>query len=254
VTFSVSAAAYDRFMGRFSGPLSPVFAGWAGIGPGMLVLDVGCGPGALTAELVRIVGADRVAAVDPSETFVAACAERVPDADIRRSAAESLPFADGAFDAALAQLVLPFVQDAGAVALQMRRVVRPGGVVATCSWARDGMELLDVVWGAARDRLGIEGGESGMPYRTEEELRGLLAGAGLRDVETRLLEGRGAYDSFDDLWASLQGGAGPAGSFVAGLDDERRAALREGVRVRLGHPGGEFSLTGRAWGARGRVP
>src|SRR5499427_6824337 len=100
------ADAYDRFMGRFSRPLAEPFADFAGLPLDGRVLDVGCGPGALTAELARRVGPGRVIAVDPSEEFVAALRGRHPGVDAIRAPAEDLPFEEGCFDATLAQLVV----------------------------------------------------------------------------------------------------------------------------------------------------
>src|SRR6516162_8357527 len=98
-----------RFMGQYSEPLASQFADLAGVRPGQRLLDVGCGPGALTAELVRRAGADAVSAVEPSASFAAAARERLPGVDVRRAPAERLPFPDGTFDAALAQLVVHFM-------------------------------------------------------------------------------------------------------------------------------------------------
>ena len=111
VSFFTAADAYDRFMGRYSRLLSPRLADFAGLGAGQRVLDVGCGPGALTAELVARVGAASVSAVDPSEPFVTAARERFPGVDVRVASAEELPFPDGAFDRTLAQLVVHFMAD-----------------------------------------------------------------------------------------------------------------------------------------------
>jgi ubiquinone/menaquinone biosynthesis C-methylase UbiE len=134
MSFVVAADAYDRFMGRYSVPLAPRFADFAAVAPGQHVLDVGCGPGALTAELVKRVGPDAVSAVDPSEPFVAAARERHPGVTVERAAAEQLPFGVGAFDAALAQLVVHFMTDPVAGLREMARVTREGGVVAACVW------------------------------------------------------------------------------------------------------------------------
>jgi ubiquinone/menaquinone biosynthesis C-methylase UbiE len=109
VSFDVSAGAYARFMGRYSEPLAPLFADLAGVRRGQQALDVGCGPGALTAELVRRLGGHAVWAVDPSVPFTAAVRERCPGVDVRRAAAEQLPFGDGAFDVTLAQMVVHFM-------------------------------------------------------------------------------------------------------------------------------------------------
>src|SRR4051794_25572047 len=134
MTFLVAADSYDRFMGRYSRLLSPQLCDLAGVVAGQRVLDVGCGPGALTTELVARVGPAAVSAVDPSEPFVAAARERHPDVDVQLAAAEQLPFPDASFDASLAQLVVQFMADPAAGIAEMRRVTREGGVVAACVW------------------------------------------------------------------------------------------------------------------------
>ena len=111
MTFAVAADSYDRFMGRYSVLLAPQLAALAGVAAGQRVLDVGCGPGALTTELVRLLGPEAVTAVDPSEPFVAAARERNPGVTVEQAPAEQLPFADDSFDAALAQLVVHFMTD-----------------------------------------------------------------------------------------------------------------------------------------------
>src|SRR4051794_16788871 len=130
MSFDVAASAYDRFMGRFSGPLSVEFLEWAGAGDNAgPVLDVGCGPGALTTRLVDAYGAGRVSAVDPSPSFLEALRARLPGVDAREAAAERLPYDDDLFGAAFAQLVVHFMTDPVAGLAEMRRVVRPGGTV-----------------------------------------------------------------------------------------------------------------------------
>src|SRR3989440_9702842 len=139
-------------MGRYSEPLAAQFADLAGVGGGQRLLDVGCGPGALTAELVNRVGADAVSAVEPSGSFAAAARERLPGMDIRQAAAERLPFSDAAFDAALAQLVVHFMADPVAGLREMGRVTRPGGVVAACVWDHaGGRGPLSAFWQAVRE-------------------------------------------------------------------------------------------------------
>src|SRR4249920_4109563 len=111
VSFTVDPGAYDRFMGRYSLLLAPQLADLGAVSAGQRVLDVGCGPGALTAELVERLGAAAVSAVDPSERFVSAVEARHPGVDVRRAAAEQLPFEDAEFDATLAQLVVHLMED-----------------------------------------------------------------------------------------------------------------------------------------------
>ena len=238
----VSDAAYDKFMGRFSTRLAPVFADFAGVATGQRVLDVGAGTGALTAELVRR-GAE-AAAAEPSSAFVEALHQRFPSVDAREAGAESMPWPDESFDAALAQLVVSFMSDAPAGIAEMRRLVRRGGVIAACMWDRDGMEMLAAI-DRARAALG-SGGLSDRAYRTREEIAGLF-GAG---AEVELLEVEGDYADFEDFWDALNGGAGPAGAWAASLNDEQRPVARAELLRQLGEPDGPFTLVGRAWAVR----
>src|SRR5207237_3891529 len=182
--FEVQAEAYDRFMGVYSAQLAPQLADLAGVHAGQKVLDVGCGPGALTAELVTRLGPAAVAAVDPSESFVAAARERYPGVDVRQSTAEHLPFPDGSFDAALAQLVVHFMTDAVAGLREMARVTRQQGVVAASVWDFAGKRSpISLFWDAARDLDAEAGGESELPGERAGSLTELFGAAGLHDVE-----------------------------------------------------------------------
>src|SRR2546423_9275072 len=152
-------------MGRYSVPLASRFAEFAGVAAGQRGLDVGCGPGALTAELIRRLGADAVWAVDPSEPFVEAVRLRHVGVKVERAAAEHLPFEDQRFDAALAQLVVHFMTDPVAGVREMARVTRRGGVVAACVWDHaGGGGAPSVVLGAAR-RLDPGRAEAAGPAR-----------------------------------------------------------------------------------------
>jgi len=234
-------------MGRFSRLLAPQFADFAGVQG--RVLDVGCGPGALTAELVRRVGAECVVAVDPSEPFVAAARERNPGIDARQAPAEELPFADGAFDAALAQLVVHFMTDPVAGLREMGRVTEPDGAVAACVWDHDGgRSPLSPFWNAVDELDPGANRETGMAGTREGHLAELFRQAGLAEVDEDALEVGVEFQDFEDWWAPFELGVGPAGAYVATLDDERREELREHCRTQLGAP--PFTVAGRAWAAR----
>ena len=253
MSFTVPAEAYDRYMGRYARLLAPLLANFAGIGPGRQVLDVGCGPGALTGELARRVGADRVAAAEPAPAFAAACRALVPGVDVREAPAEALPWADASFDAVLSQLVISFLADADAGVGEMRRVLEPGGVLAACTWDyADQMQMLRTFWDAAR-ALDAEAADEArvLAYGNPGDLRRLWGRADLRDVETSPLHVAVAYTGFDDYWDGFETGTGPAGAYCVSLDADRRAALREECRRRLGNPTGAFTLTARAWAVRG---
>jgi SAM-dependent methyltransferase len=254
-TFQVSGESYDRFMGRYSAPLAVAFCDALGIADGRDVLDVGCGPGALTAELVRRLGPAHVTAIDPSESFVEACRARHPRVDVRLGRAEELPYVEGRFDAALAQLVFHFVSDPEEAAAQMRRVVRPGGLVAASVWDfGDGMTMLRVFWDAAKAVNPSAPAEAETRrFGREGEIAELFRAAGLAEVTDGALDVSAGYDGFDGFWEAFLTATGPAGAFVASLDDERRGRLRDEMRERLGSPDGTFTLTARAWYATGRA-
>jgi SAM-dependent methyltransferase len=250
--FIVSADAYDRFMGRYSVPLSPALAEFAAVRSGQSVLDVGCGPGALTTELVMRLGADSVWAVDPSEPFLSAALARHPGIIVQRASAEQLPFPDQTFDAALARLVVHFMSDPVVGLSEMARVTRPGGAVAACVWDHAGGEgPLSSFWKAARELDPGVQDESHMAGAGAGDLAQLFLAAGLREIEEIAISVSVEHPSFEDWWEPFTLGVGPAGSYTAGLDVRRQAELRDRCREML--PAAPFILLAKAWAARGLV-
>ncbi|MGH3053639.1 MAG: class I SAM-dependent methyltransferase [Gaiellaceae bacterium] len=237
--FRVDGDAYDDFMGRYSTRLARLFADFAGVEPGSRALDVGAGTGALTAELVSR-GAS-VAATDPSPEFAAVLRERFPELEVYEAPAEALPFESGEFDVALAQLVVAFVTDGPAAVAEMARVARR---VAACMW---GVEEVDMF--AAIDRvaeaIGASRATEPRRYRTPQELHDLFAPHG--EVETAVLDVSAGYRDFDEFWQAMGRGVGPAGQWVASLDDDARERAREGLFRELGSPDGPFELNARAF-------
>jgi SAM-dependent methyltransferase len=249
MSFDVAADAYDRYMGRYSVLLSPQLADFAGVRSGQRVLDVGCGPGALTAELVARVGASAVAAVDPSESFVTAARERNPGIEVVQASAEKLPFPTLTFDAALAQLVVHFMPDPNRGLVEMARVTRRNGVVAACVWDHGGQGPLSLFWRAARGLDPEVDDESALPGVREGHLAELFAAAGLHEIEATALWVSLEHATFDAWWEPFTKGVGPAGSFLASLSSDRQVELRESCRTMI--PGTPFVVTARAWAARG---
>ena len=246
-------ADYDRFMGRYSVPLAPLFADFAGIESGQTVLDVGCGPGALTGELVKRLGSNAVSAVDPSESFVAAARERNPGVPVQLAVAEELPYPDGTFDTALAQLVVHFMSSPVAGLGEMARVTRPGGVVAACVWDHaGGRGPMGVFWQAARQLDPDAEDQSQAAGARQGHLVELLGAARLTEVVGSVLAVSVKHPSFDDWWEPFALGIGPAGSYTASLGTERQTKLRELCRENL--PEAPFVLTSQVWAARGLVP
>jgi SAM-dependent methyltransferase len=244
--------AYDAFVGRYGPQLAAELTAFAGVRPGQRALDVGCGTGALTAALAELLGPEHVSAVDPSEPFVEACRKRAPGVEVVVAAAEALPFSDRTFDVTLSQLVVNFMRDAEAGVLEMARVTRPAGVVASCVWDYAGeMTLLRSFWDAARDvdPSGAAAADESavMRWCREGELAELWSGAGLEDVRSGSFTVSASYTSFEDLWWPLPAGAGPAGAFCRSLDVDTQAALHDALRVRLVVGDEPFDLTARAW-------
>ena len=252
MSFAVAADSYDRFMGRYSVPLAPRFADLADVVTGQRVLDVGCGPGALTTELVGRLGADGVVAVDPSEPFVAAARARHPGVQIELASAEQLPFADNEFDAALAQLVVHFMVDPVAGLREMGRVTREDGVVAASVWDHaGGRGPLSPYWAAVRELDPDVEDESLLSGAREGHLTELFEAARIREIQETYLEVSVEHPTFEDWWEPFTLGVGPAGGYVARLEPERRTELRERCRQKFSTE--PFVLTSRAWAARGRV-
>ncbi len=250
VNFEAGTAAYDRFMGRYSIPLASPFADFAGVVRGLRVLDVGCGPGALTSELVRRVGEAATSAVDPSESFLIAIKERYSLSDVQKSTAERLPFRDHTFDAALAQLVVHFMDEPVVGLREMARVTVDDGIVAACVWDHgSGGGPLTIFWEAAHELDVSVQDESRLAGVRQGHLGQLFREAGLKGVEEILLAISVAHPSFDDWWEPYTFGVGPAGKYVQGLDSARQARLRELCRQMLPTP--PFVVTAEAWAARG---
>ncbi|MEA2656729.1 MAG: hypothetical protein QOI23_2094 [Chloroflexota bacterium] len=251
--FLSPAEHYDRFMGRYTPSLAAALADAARVVDGQRVLDVGCGPGGLTAELTARTGAERVSAIDPAPQFVAACIARNPGVDAREGVAEELPWENDAFDAALSCLVIGFMRDADRGVREMARVTRRKGTVAICMWdiAGGGMTMLRIFWSVMRGLHPAVSGEQRRPGTWEGDIADRLKRAGLTDVTGGTLGATADYAGFDDFWDPLTLAVGPAGQALASLQPEERAAVREGCRALV--PEGRFSLDARAWYASGTV-
>jgi SAM-dependent methyltransferase len=250
--FDVAAEAYDRFMGRYSRELSGRFLEHSGLAPGDRALDVGCGPGALTGPLVDLLGADHVTAIDPSEPFVVAVHRRFPGVDVQQGPAEALPFGDGVFDAALAQLVVHFMRDPVAGLREMARVTKPGGAVLASVWDHGGGRgPLSWFWKGVRDLDPHSKDESDLPGVREGELPSLATRAGLADVDAFELTVTVRHQTFEDWWEPYALGVGPAGDYVTKLDDDARETLAAHLRDVLPDP--PLDVPATAWCVRGVV-
>ena len=227
-------AAYERMMGRWSRMVGETFIDWLGLPKGLRHLDVGCGNGAFTEVLIARAAPAGVTAVDPSDEQLAYARQRpgAASADFRIGDALSLPFADGAFDAA------------------------PGGWAATYMWDIPGGGVpLHPVYEAVQS-LGVE---TPLPRNPEvsrrEVLHELWGNAGFESIETRVIRLPTVYANFDDFWDSNTVPVGPQGKAIAALSEDQRNRVRAWLRRRLPPgPDGRIVYESFANAVKGRVP
>ena len=253
------AEAYERQRGRSSKILAPLFVDFVGVRGE--VLDVGCGTGALTFAMAKSEWVSKIVAMDLSEAFLAYARSKTDDPRISFESgdAQNLRFSDASFDQCLALLVLRFIPDAPKAAREMRRVTRPGGVIATAMWDNTGgNELNDSLSDAALSLDSNAPQDKDTPgcYGTAEELISLWTAAGLRNIEVKNIVFPCGFDSFDDFWQPLTEGQGPAGAYLRRISEDHREALRKRVRQNLfgSRTDGPFTLNAKAWAVRGTVP
>lgn len=253
---------YDRYMGRWSRRIAPLFLEWVQAPPGQNWLEVGCGTGALTAAILdRCHPADLVG-IDPSDGFLAQARANVPDprASFQRADAQALPLADASRDIAVSGLVLNFVPDRPKALAEMRRVTRRGGRIAFYVWdyPGGGIAFMRAFWTAAvaLDPAAADLTEARrFGFCTRQDLVQLAASCGLADVESTALETDTVFADFDDYWQPFTLGAGPAPGYCASLDSDARERLKEHLRASLTFgPDGSLHLTARAWGVKATAP
>ena len=249
MSFDVSAEAYGRFMGRYAEPLARELVTLVDARPGQRALDVGAGSGALTQALVHVLRAESVSAIDPSESLVSWVRDQLPGVDVRVGTAEALPYADAAYDLTLAQLVVQFMSDPDRGLREMARVTAPGGVVAASVWdhGSGGRGPLHVFWEAARQQDPGVHDESDLAGVREGDLAARFVAAGMTGATSTSLSIVVRHETFDDWWNPYLLGVGPAGAYVASLDDTQRLDLRERCRALL--PRAPFTVTPMAWTA-----
>jgi SAM-dependent methyltransferase len=256
--FFAESDAYERFMGRWSRRLAPLFVKFVSIEPGEAVLDVGSGTGSLAAAVADTVPSATVTGVDPSSAYVRHAQSQAGDrVRFVLGDAQALDLPDASFDKTLSMLVFSFIPDPTKALREMIRVTRPGGTVGAAVWDYgDGMEMLRVFWdeAVAADASIAARDERHLPLCRRGELAELCRANGLQHVLEEPMTIDLPFTSFADFWTPFLGGQGPAGAYAASLPEAARAALESRVRARLQTPRGAFTLRARAWAAKGVVP
>ena len=263
-SFNVHAASgYEQLMGRWSQKLAPLFIDFAGLEDGEKILDVGCGTGSLTFALPKAADLGEIAGIDFSPVFVEEATRRNKDPriTIRQGDACALPYDEGAFDRAMALLVLHFVPEAGKAVAEMRRVVRKGGVVAAAVWdhygGMPGMRMMvDTVAALSEGGRQLRDRYCFQPMMQPGEMKRTFVEQGLSDVADTQLLIRMDYQNFDDYWAPIAAGDGPLGKYMATLDEAERSRVDAAVRgaYEAGRSDGPRSFANVAWACRAVVP
>ena len=260
VAVFADARAYERFMGRWSSLLAPLFAGFSGVRDGDAILDVGSGTGSLVLAIMSMVKPGRIVGVDSAASYVKSARGRTGDGCVSFEVADAqdLRFVHAEFDRTLSLLVLNFIPDARKALREMIRVTKPGGTVAAAVWDYSkGMEMLRVFWdeAVALDPTSDVRDERHMPFCRRGELATLWRELGLREVQEKGLTIALKFSSFDDFWMPFLAGQGPAGAYVAALGPSLRSQLAQRLRQRLLHGGadGPVTLKARAWAVKGIV-
>jgi SAM-dependent methyltransferase len=254
-----AGSVYEEFMGRWSRRLAPRFVSWLRIPAGAHWLDVGCGTGALANAVLSDAGPASVVGCDPAEALLeyARSRSRDPRVAFIATGVGALPRRQEGYGSIASLFALNFFPEPGAAIQEMRSLAAPGGVISACVWDyQDGMEFLRRFWDAASalDPAARELHEGRrFPLCRPDALENLFRGGGLEDVRCEAIEITTEFAGFDDLWQPFLGGTGPAPSYVATLDEDRRAALARTLEQSLPkRPGGAIELTARAWAVRGR--
>jgi ubiquinone/menaquinone biosynthesis C-methylase UbiE len=249
-------AAYERMMGIWSRIVGETFLAWLAPKPGLSWVDVGCGNGAFTEEIVQRCAPREVRGVDPSEGQLAFARTRpgAHRAQFQQGDAMKLPFQDKNFDIAVMALVLFFVPEPAAGVAEMARVVKPGGTVAAYAWDMLGGGFpQETVFAELRAMGRTVAGPPHPEASQASTMQQLWKAAGLVDVETRVIEADRSYKDFEEYWSTLKGSPSVDVS-TAKMTRAQVEELKERVRRRL-PLAGDGSLTLRAWAnaVKGRV-
>ena len=250
--------SYEMYVGRWSRKTGQKFLAWLDAPREQRWLDLGCGTGALTSQILQDYEPTSVVGVEPSEGFLAVAREATRDERVqfRQGAGEKVPVDDGAVDFAVSGLVLNFIPDKKRAMEELVRSVDTGGTVAAYVWDYSGhVQFMRYFWDAA---IALDPGAREMdegvrfPICRPAALAELFSKTGLHNVSTAPIDIVTPFADFDDYWSPFLSGIAPAPGYCASLDDEARERLKNHLAGILPtDPDGMILLAARAWAVRG---
>jgi SAM-dependent methyltransferase len=251
-------AAYERLMGRWSRRVGDVFIDWIDMPPNLRWIDIGCGTGVFTEELIRRCAPAAVTAIDPSGEQVAYARGR-PGLDavaFRVGDAQALEFADASFDVAVMALVIHFVPDPAKGIGEMARVLKAGGVACAYVWDYAGRRAATRPLVLALKSMGLDSPPPPSAHATGiGALETLWHAAGFEAIETRAIGIQVEFPNFEDFYTSMTGPVGPSGKLIAAMSAADRERLREALREQVPpQPDGRFAYEAVANAVKGRKP
>jgi ubiquinone/menaquinone biosynthesis C-methylase UbiE len=251
-------AAYERFMGRWSRAAGAIFLDWIAPPKEARWLDVGCGTGVFTELVLDRCSPATVIAIDPSAAQIELAHGKpvARRADFRIADAQTLPFPDDTFDVVASALVINFIPRPARALAEMRRVARPGGVLAGYVWDFAGGRSPGSLLRRAMRRIGADDPSvSGTETSRLDAVRQLFAQAGLQQITGRTIDVTVSFPDFDDFWRSQTQRSNPTSKMIAALPESDRAKLIAAVRTELSAgPDGTFAYSARANAIKARVP
>ena len=262
-TFVASSGdGYELQMGRWSRRLAEPFLDFCGCGDGDVILDAGCGTGALTAAILRRTKTAQISGVDFSAPYIEHARQAILDARAQFSVGDicALTEVRGSFDRVLSLLVLHFVPAPGKAIAELRRVARPGATVGAAVWDSGGLVasrmLFDTAAALYPSSNEWRARNLTRPMTRPGELAKAWHAGGLTDVRDTMLTIRMELGSFDDYWMPYEGKDGPGAEYMATLDTDQKMHLRNVVRAAYlaGEPDGPRSYAATAWAVKGIVP
>jgi SAM-dependent methyltransferase len=252
--------SYEQYMGRWSRQVAPLFVKWLDAPAGAEWFEVGCGTGALTANILSLSDPKSVVAIDPSAGFLEEARSRIADQRVvfRVGEALNLGVTEQSKDVVVSGLVLNFVPDRAKALVEMRRVARPDASIGFYVWdyPNGGVQFMRAFWSAAKDldpSAGALTEDRRFPFCTPEGLTDLANEANLHSVQVTAIEVPTVFKDFEDFWNPFTLGTGPAPGYCKSLTDDARDRLKARLSETLPRQAnGSIQLTTRAWAIKAR--